>query len=83
MRDLPNCPHRLAGRLGDLLKRQIEYLPQHEHRPLSRRQRLQNGQHRQRDALGELNVLGDVRGGQQRLGQPFADVLLAAPRERP
>ncbi len=43
---------------------------------------LQHGQHRDRDALGELDVLGHVGAGQQRLGQPLADVLLAPPRQR-
>src|SRR5215203_4329446 len=36
-----------------------------------------------RDALGELDVLGHVGTGGQRLGQPLPDVLLAPPRQRP
>src|SRR5215203_7516527 len=36
-----------------------------------------------RDALGELDVLGHVGTGVQRLGQPLPDVLLAPPRQRP
>ena len=60
----------------------VEHLAQHEHRPLGRAEGLQHGQHRDRDALGELDVVGHVGAGEQRLGQPLADVLLAPPRQR-
>ena len=46
-------------------------------------ERLEHGEHRDRDALGELDVVGDVGAGEQRLGQPLADVVLAPPRQRP
>src|SRR3712207_8925794 len=48
---------------SDLLVRHVEHLVQHEDRPLGRRQRLEHGQHRDRDALRELDVLGDVGTG--------------------
>ena len=77
VRDLPDRRRRLADRLGDLVVRHVEDLAQHEDRALGRRERLQHGQHRDRDALGELDVLGHVGAGEQRLGQPLADVVLA------
>ena len=46
-------PALVDGR-RDLVVPQIEHLAQHEHRPLSRRERLQHQQHRHRDALGQL-----------------------------
>ena len=45
-------------------------------------ERLEHGQHRDRDALGELDVVGDIRTREQRLGQPLAHVVLAPPRHR-
>jgi len=67
--------HRLAvGR--------IEHLSQYEHRALGGRQRLKHSEHRERHALGELDVVGHVRGGEQRLGQPLTDVLLTPPGGR-
>ena len=68
--------------LGDLAVRHVEDLAEHEHRPLRRPERFQHGQHRDRDALRELDVLGDVGAGQQRFRQPLADVFLAAARQR-
>ena len=80
--DLPHGGRRLADRLRDLVVRHVEHLAQHEHRPLGRVERLQHGEHRDRDALGELDVVGHVGAGEQRLGQPLADVVLAPPRQR-
>ena len=48
-----------------------------------RAKRLEHGEHRDRDVLGELDVLGDVGAGEQRLGQPHPHVRLASPRHRP
>ncbi len=43
-------------------------------------ERLEDEHERHRHTLGELHVLGHIRCGEQRLGQPGADVvLLAAP----
>ncbi len=81
-RDLPHRGRGLRDGFGDLAVRHLEDLAEHEHRPLGRRERLQHGQHRDRDALGELDVLGDIGTGQQRLRQPLADVFLAAARPR-
>src|SRR5918995_6119380 len=46
------------------------------------RERLEHGEHRDRHALGQLDVGGDVGARRQRLRQPFADVVLAPPRQR-
>jgi hypothetical protein len=51
-------------------------------RPLRRRECLQHQQHRHRDAVGQLDVLGHVGRDEQRLGQPGADVGLFAAAER-
>ena len=56
---------------------------QDEDRPFGGPQGLQPGQHRDRDAFGELDVLGHVAAGEQRLGQPLPEVFLAPPRQRP
>ncbi|EOD70613.1 hypothetical protein H480_00135 [Amycolatopsis vancoresmycina DSM 44592] len=82
MRDLAHRGRALADGFGDLAVVQREHLAQHEHRPLGRPERLQHQQHRHRHAVGELDVLGDVGCGQQRLGQPRPDVGLLAPAER-
>ncbi len=86
---LTDAVRHLADRGGglvqcrrDLVVRQVEDLAEHEHRALGRAERLEHGEQRHRDALGELEILGDVRRGQQRLGEPLADVVLAAARER-
>ncbi len=80
--DLADRGRALVDGFRDLVVLQIEHLAQHEHRPLGRRERLQHQQHRHRDAVGQLDVLGHVGRGQQRLGQPGADVGLLAPAER-
>jgi len=69
VRDLPDRVRALAHRRRDLLVRRAEHLAQHEDGPLGRRQRLQHDQQRHRHALGELDVLGHVGRGEQRLGQ--------------
>jgi hypothetical protein len=78
--DLADGGRGLADGLGDLVVGRVEHLAQHEHGALRRTERLEHGEHRDRDALGELDVGGDVRARQQRLRQPFADVLLAPSR---
>ena len=67
---------RLAHDLGDLVVGCLEHLVQHEHGPLGRTEGLQYREHRDRDVLGELGVLGHIGTGEQRLGQPFPDVVL-------
>jgi len=78
----PPVPHVLArpvrqladGRLGSvhdvghLMMRQAEDLAQHEHRPLYRRKGLEDDQQRHRHRLSHLDLLCDVRRGEQRLG---------------
>lgn len=62
-----------------------EDLPQHEHRPFRRRQRLQHHQHRCRGGLGHHRRLGRIRLGRlsdQRLRQPRAHVELAPCSDR-
>ena len=80
--DLADRGRALVDGFGDLVVLQVEHLAQHEHRPLGRRERLQHQQHRHRDAVGQLDVLGHVGRGQQRLGQPGPDVGLLAAAER-
>jgi hypothetical protein len=82
-RDLSHGGRGLVNRVGDLPVGHVEDLTEHKHGSLGRAQRLQDGEHRHRDALGQLDVLGDIGAGQQRLGQPLADVLLAAARQGP
>ena len=82
VRDLADRGRALVDGFRDLVVRQVEHLAQHEHRPLGRRERLQHQQHRHRDAVGQLDVLGHVGRGEQRLGQPGADVGLLAAAER-
>jgi hypothetical protein len=66
--ELADRGRALADGFGDLVVLEIEHLAQHEHRPFDRRERLQHQQHRHRDAVGQFDVLGHVRRGQQRLG---------------
>jgi hypothetical protein len=81
-RDLPNRGRGLPDGLCDLAVGHLEDLAEHEHRPLHRPERFQHGQHRNRDALREFEVLGDIRAGQQRFRQPFTDAFLTAARQR-
>jgi hypothetical protein len=81
--DLADGGGTLADGLGDLVVIQVEDLAQHEHRPLGRVKRLQHEQHRHRDAVGQFDVGGHVGRGQQRFGQPGADVGLLAAADRP
>ena len=76
VRDLPDRGRGLAHDLGDLVVWRLEHLVQHEHGPLGWTKGLQHGEHGDRDVLGQLGVLGHIGTGQQRLGQPFPDVLL-------
>ena len=80
--DLAYGGRGLVDRLGDLGVRDVEDLAEHEHRALGRGQRLEHGEHRVGDAVRQLDVVGHVGRGQQRLGQPLADVLLAPARVR-
>src|SRR5215212_9641198 len=81
--DLPDRTRRLVDRCSDVGVRHLEDLAQHEDRPFCGREGLQHGQHRDRDTLGELDVLGHVRRGGQRLGQPLPNVFLAPSGQRP
>ena len=81
VRDLPDGGRGLVDGGRDLVVADVEGLAQHEHGPLGRRQRLEHEHHRHRHGLGQLDVLGHVRRGEQRLGQPGTDVgLLATPQ---
>ena len=57
----------------------VEHVVKQEHGPLLRREALQQGQHRQRERVRGLGVLGGVIVAvrDDRLGEPLADVLLA------
>src|SRR5215211_6747026 len=79
----PLRTRRLVGSCSDLGVGHLEDLAQDEDRPFGGRKGLQHGQHRDRDALSQLDVLGHVGRGGQRLGQPLPDVLLAPPRQGP
>ena len=79
--DLAHGGGRLVHGVRDLVVPDVEDLAQHEHRPLGRRQGLEHHEHRGRDAVGELDVLGHVGRGEQRLGQPRPDVRLALARQ--
>ena len=78
-RHLPHSGRGLPHGIGDLAVRHVEDLAQHEDRPLRWLERFEHGQHRDRDALGELDVLSDI-GASQWFWQPLADVVLAAAR---
>ncbi|BBJ40819.1 hypothetical protein SSPO_035370 [Streptomyces antimycoticus] len=75
--------HLAYGRLaalqhsGDLLEREAEDLLEYEDRPLQRRESLEDDEQGERDRLGQLHLLARVGLGDQRFGQPGADVLLA------
>jgi len=79
--DLSHRGRRFADGLGDLRIGHIEDLAKHEHGPLDGCERLEHGQHRDRDALREFEVLGHTGTGQQRLREPLPHVVLAAARE--
>ena len=76
----------LADDLGDLVEAVPEDVVEQEDRPLDRAQPLEQEQERHRQRVGLLRLRGRVGGalvGQQRLGQPLADVRLASdPRRR-
>jgi hypothetical protein len=82
VRELADRGRGLTDGPGDRGVAEIEYVVQHEHGPLGRCEGFQHQQHRHRDAVRELDVLGHVGRGQQRLGQPRADVRLLAAAER-
>lgn len=79
--DLPDGIRCLVDGRRDLVIGDVEHLAQHEHRPLGVPERLEHGQHGDRHALGELDVVGDIRARQQRLRQPLAHVCLAPARQ--
>lgn len=76
--DLPAGGLGALQRLGDLPVGEAEGLVEDEDGPLQRGQALQHHQQGERDRLGALDVGGRVRFGDKRLGQPGADVGLAA-----
>ncbi len=80
--DLPHARRTLVDGFGELVVVEPEHLAQHEDRPLGGSQRLEDEHHRHRHAVGELDVLGDVAGGDERLGEPRTDVVLAAAGHR-
>nr|WP_242619283.1 hypothetical protein [Actinomadura fibrosa] len=77
-RELPARRGRPVQHLPDPLVRHLERLVQHERDPLGRRELLQDEQHRRADGVVHEHRVRDVRAGQQRLGQPRADVVDAA-----
>ena len=79
VRDLAYGGRALVDGRRDLVVADVEDLAQHEDGALGRRERLEDEHQRHRHALGQLDVLGHVRRGEQRLGQPGADVGLLAP----
>jgi hypothetical protein len=80
--DLADGRRALADGGGDLVVAHAERLAQDEDGAFGRRQRLQHEHQRHRHALRELDVIRHVRGGEQRLRQPLADVRLSAPLHR-
>ena len=80
--DLAHGGRGSVDAVGDLVVGHVEHLAQHEDGPLHRGQGLQHEEHGRRDAVGELDVVGDVGDGDDRLGQPRPDVGLALTAER-
>ncbi len=70
----------LADDRRDLPVRVVEHVVQQQHGSLLGREALQQHQHRQRQRIGRLRVAGRIVAtvGDDRLGQPLADVVLAA-----
>lgn len=66
----------LVDGTGDLVVLDAEHFAQHEHGPLGGGQSVQDEQHRDRDTVGQSDVVRDVGCGQQRFGQPRAGVRL-------
>jgi hypothetical protein len=80
-RDLAAVVGALADHGRDLLIAVVEHLPQQEHRPLDRAEALQQHQERQRQRVGPVGILHEasrIGVGHQRLGEPGADIALAA-----
>ena len=81
VRHLAHRRRGFADRGGDFVVVEAEHLAQHEHRALVGGERLEQHQHRHRNRFGENDIGGGVAVvEQQRLGQPRADVVLAAAR---
>ena len=83
-RQLARCVLAAIDDLGDPVVRIVEHVAQQEHRPLLGGEALEQNQEGERERVREL---GPDRwivalGGDQRLGQPLADVRLA-PRRGP
>ena len=89
--DVLTCPSgelthrglRTVEHAGDLGVRVSEYLAEHEHRALRRREGLQDDEDGERDGVGEHGPLGSVRNGVHvvrdiGLGQPGTGVRLVA-----
>jgi hypothetical protein len=79
-RDLAAGGLRAVDDRGDLGEREVEHLVQQEDRPLDGGERLEHDEEGRRERVGPLGVGGRVgrRVGEQGLGQPIADVGLAA-----
>ena len=82
-RELAHVVLALADDLRDLRIAVVEHVVQEQRGSLLGRQALEQHQHRQRQRVGHLGVLGWIVDavGEDRLGQPLADVLLT-PRAR-
>jgi len=76
--DLPAVHLGLAGDPGHVRVAVAEHLAQHEHRPLHRREGLEQHEERHGQRVGQLGVLGRPRlgGHDHRLGQPVPHVGL-------
>ena len=84
VRHLAHRRYGFAYRSGDFVVVEAEHLTQHEHCPLVRGERLEQHQHRHRHRFGKHHIgRGIAIVEQQRLGQPRADVVLAATGARP
>jgi len=60
VRHLTHRRRGFADRAGDLVVIEAEHLAQDQHRALIRSERLQQNQHRHRNALGESDIGGGV-----------------------
>ena len=79
MRDLAAVVLRLADRGGDLRERLAEHVGEKEHGALGCREGVEHDEEAERQGFGDLGGGGRITVGEcHRLGQPRADVVLAA-----
>ncbi len=70
VRDLSHGGWCLAHGLADLGVRRGKHVAEHEHGALGQAERLEHREHRDGDALGELDIVGHVRAGAKRFREP-------------